>query len=307
MAQVNTAYGGRVVDMDYLANLQFDMRFVNGQRIRVSANEIIELLYHRYMIAFYLATILMIIALRPHDQALILSGTRFILVYFGIYFFSFFNFAIFLIAGAWVLQSFGRSTISITVTQFSATLVNTWLGSIAIAAAGGAEISNMEMLLQWLMNSVIFELALTGFGLAFGPSMLRDLRTGDQATGDSKTANLMEYSFQAQNPTEAPDGLSHRWVPELEIQPIEIVRAEAQQNYVLIFTANRRKMVRLPFQRFVSLIPEGLGVRIHRSHWVARSQIADFVAQDGKIFVLLKDGTQLPISKQYRIDILPNT
>ncbi len=53
-------------------------------------------------------------------------------------------------------------------------------------------------------------------------------------------------------------------------------------------------------------MPEGLGVRIHRSHWVARSEIADFVAQDDKVFVQLKDGVQLPISKQYRLDVLPN-
>lgn len=301
--------------MDYLAQLQFDLKFLNGQRIRVSADEVIKGFFHKYMVAFYLAAMLVIIALHPHDQAVSLRGTAFVLVYFGVYIFSFFNFAIFLVAFAWIAHFLGRSVILLTPAQFSATLVNTWLGSIAIAAAGGGTVSLHEVLMQWLMNSIIFEMALTGFGLTFAPAMLRDIRTGDQAIGDSKIANMMEAYFQTheddveqthEHDIELPPPAARLRMPELDLSPNEIVRAEAQQNYVLIFTANRRKLVRIPFQRFVALMPEGLGMRIHRSHWIARSEIADFVAQDEKIFVLLKDGTQLPISKQYRLDILPN-
>ncbi|WP_225025952.1 hypothetical protein [Xinfangfangia pollutisoli] len=194
--------------MDYLSQLQFDLRFVNGQRLRVSANEIIELLYHRYMVAFYLAAILIIIALPPHDQMQGLHGTAFVLVYFSISFFSFFNFATFLIAVAWTLQGLGRSTVSVTATQFGVTLIHTWLASITI-----------------------FEMALTGFGLTFGPAMLREIRSGDQAIGDSRIADMMETHFQAGEVVLKPDDpAARRWVPDLDAHPNEIVRAEAQQN-----------------------------------------------------------------------------
>lgn len=293
--------------MDSLARLQMDVRFINGQALRLTANEIIQILYHKYTIAFYLATILIIVALRPHQQTDGLGGTGFVLIYFAVYILSFFNFAIMLVAAGWLMDRLGRPVVSITVVQVTSTLINTWLASIAIAAAGGGAISTEEMLLQWLMNSIIFEMAITGFGLHLVPHMLHDMRVGDQAMGDQHLAELMEEQLQPYEMPSVPDPQANRWMPELEVNASEILRAEAQQNYVLIVTRNQRKLVRLPFQRFVSIVPEALGVRVHRSHWVAKAEIADFVTQDGKIFALLRSGARVPVSKQYQLDLLPDS
>lgn len=293
-------------DMDSLARLQFDVRFINGQKLRFTANEIVQILYHKYTIAFYLATILIIIALRPHQQTDGLAGTGFVLLYFAIYILSFFNFAIMLVAAGWLMDMLRRPVVSVTAVQVTTTLINTWLASIAIASAGGGAISMEEMLLQWLMNSIIFEMAITGFGLQIVPRMLHDMRVGDQALGDEHLAELMEEQLQPYHVPAAPDAEANRWMPELEVNASEILRAEAQQNYVLIVTRNQRKLVRLPFQRFVSIVPEALGVRVHRSHWVAKAEIADFVTQDGKIFAQLRSGTRVPVSKQYQLDLLPD-
>lgn len=291
--------------MEYLSRFQFDVIFLNGQKVRVSANEIIEMLFHRYAIGFYLVMIFLIIALRPHEQANALPPTLHVLVYFGIYIFSFFNFAVFLIAFGWVANSLGRTGVSLTFALFASTLVNTWLGSIAIAAAGGDMIAPHEIVLQWLMNSLIFELALTGFALTLAPAMLRDLRGGNQAFGSTEIAHLMESHLPPSLSAPPPQSRGDQsWPTELEVAPGEIIRAEAQQNYVLIFTRGGRKLVRIPFQRFVSQMPEGMGLRVHRSRWVARAEIAECVSQDDKLFAQMKDGTRIPISKQYRLDIL---
>lgn len=285
--------------------LQFDVLFINGQRLRVTAAEVVQILYHRYTISFYLATILVIIALRPHQQTDGLSGTLFVLVYFGIYLASFVNFAIMLVGAGWIMNRLGRATVSTTVVQVSATLINTWLASLAIAQAGGEMISLREMILQWLMNSIIFEMALTGFGLHLVPSLLRDLRGDAQATGDQQVARMMDDRLNPEVQSAPSGGQETRWLPELEMNSGDVLRAEAQQNYVLVITQTQRKLVRLSFQRFIGLMPEAAGIRVHRSHWVAKSQITDFQTQDGRIFVLLRNGSRVPVSKQYQLDLLP--
>lgn len=293
------------IELDSLARLQFDVVFINGQRLRLTANEIVQILYHKYTIAFYLATILVIIALRPHEQTAALHGTAFVLLYFGIYIVSFFNFAIMLIAAGWAMDRLRTPNVPVTVVQFTTTLINTFLASVAISLAGGAPISAQEMVLQWLMNSIIFEMALTGYGLLIAPRMLREMRGEDQALGDKYLAQLMDQQLQPYEIAPDPQEEVNRWIPELEVNATEVLRAEAHQNYVLIFTAGQRKLVRLPFQRFVSLMPESLGIRVHRSHWIAKSEVRDFVTLDGKIFAELRSGSRVPVSKQYQLDLLP--
>ncbi|CAM5562316.1 hypothetical protein MAUB1S_09424 [Mycolicibacterium aubagnense] len=41
------------------------------------------------------------------------------------------------------------------------------------------------------------------------------------------------------------------------------------------------------------------GLQIHRSHWVALDAITGTARQDGKLFLKLKDGTQLPVSRSF--------
>lgn len=41
------------------------------------------------------------------------------------------------------------------------------------------------------------------------------------------------------------------------------------------------------------------GLQIHRSHWVAADAVAGLTRKDGKTFVTLKSGVQLPVSRSY--------
>lgn len=301
--------------MGSLADLQFNIIFINGQKLWITAKEIVELLFYRYMIIFYLAAILVIVAVRPHDQSAPLSGSVFVLLYFAIYLVSFFNFAILLILAGWCARAMGRKGVFLTVTQFLTTFLNTWLASLAISAAGGEMISGRELLLQWLMNSVIFEMALTGFGLLLIPHILRDLRVAQQpAEQNAPGARAQPMGAVAPLPLHTPatpvaqvQSSAEAWIAELSVFATDVIRAEAQQNYVQIFTQGQRTLVRIPFRKFTSLMPEELGLRVHRSHWIARSSIRDFIVRDGKVYALLDDKVMIPVSRQYQATVLPGS
>ncbi|MDZ7824287.1 MAG: LytTR family DNA-binding domain-containing protein [Ahrensia sp.] len=41
------------------------------------------------------------------------------------------------------------------------------------------------------------------------------------------------------------------------------------------------------------------GMRVHRSWWVARSAVKNIVYDDGKMTLLLKSGTMIPVSRTH--------
>jgi len=88
------------------------------------------------------------------------------------------------------------------------------------------------------------------------------------------------------------------------IAPAEIVRIEAADNYVQVVTHTSQHLLR----QSLSGMAEKLGMlfsRCHRRHLVRISEIVQILANgkgDGEL--LLKNGERLPLSRQYRQDLL---
>lgn len=96
--------------------------------------------------------------------------------------------------------------------------------------------------------------------------------------------------------------------PETESYPVflwggtsvpfsEILRLEADRQYVRIHTARRQIYVRGRFSEAIALLPPKAGIRIHRSHWVRNDQIGHLVRAGSRIAVVIKSGETLPISR----------
>jgi DNA-binding LytR/AlgR family response regulator len=41
------------------------------------------------------------------------------------------------------------------------------------------------------------------------------------------------------------------------------------------------------------------GIRLHRSHWVAADHVASLKRDNGKLFVVSRDGMEMPVSRSY--------
>lgn len=85
----------------------------------------------------------------------------------------------------------------------------------------------------------------------------------------------------------------------------ELLFAKAEQHYVSISLTGRNLLVRARFDDICAQLPETLGVRIHRSYWVAFAAIDDLASfSDGRAEVILRAGDRLPVSRAYRRQLI---
>ena len=55
----------------------------------------------------------------------------------------------------------------------------------------------------------------------------------------------------------------------------------------------------MPFSEAIASLPNDLGMRIHRSHWVSRNAVKKVEAARSRLKVILENGTELPVSRSF--------
>jgi two-component system LytT family response regulator len=82
----------------------------------------------------------------------------------------------------------------------------------------------------------------------------------------------------------------------ISLQTAQIVRIESSSNYSRVFFTNRSPLVVCKIlQWFEDLLPPEGFVRVHRSHLVNRSFIAERPAEN---YLLLENGQVVPVSRR---------
>lgn len=82
------------------------------------------------------------------------------------------------------------------------------------------------------------------------------------------------------------------------VNPADIIRCESSNNYTTFYFASGEKLVvSRPIYFYEELLQDYNFIRCHQSHLVNKKYIISLVKEDGG-YLLLKDKTQLPISKQ---------
>jgi len=72
-----------------------------------------------------------------------------------------------------------------------------------------------------------------------------------------------------------------------------------QDHYVEVHTDKGSTLVLMRMADAMRETEGEVGLQIHRSHWVAVDAVAGTARQQGKLFLKLKDGTQLPVSRSF--------
>lgn len=96
--------------------------------------------------------------------------------------------------------------------------------------------------------------------------------------------------------TEAPPPLLERLPADLRGP---LVRLSMQDHYVEVETVRGKTLVLLRMSDAIKETAGTDGLQIHRSHWVARDQIARVDRSGGKISVETRTGARLPVSRGY--------
>ncbi len=87
------------------------------------------------------------------------------------------------------------------------------------------------------------------------------------------------------------------------VQTQHIVHCESQNSYTLFFLNNKEKiLVAKPIYEYEELLAAYGFIRCHQSHLVNKKFIKSWVKTDGD-YLLLEDGTQLPIARQKKAAI----
>ena len=78
-----------------------------------------------------------------------------------------------------------------------------------------------------------------------------------------------------------------------------LLRLSVKDHYTEVVTSRGRELVLLRFSDALREIGGTPGLQVHRSHWVADAHVASLKRDNGKILILMRDGTQIPVSRSF--------
>ncbi|MGK6312382.1 LytTR family DNA-binding domain-containing protein [Neorhizobium sp. DT-125] len=76
-----------------------------------------------------------------------------------------------------------------------------------------------------------------------------------------------------------------------------LVRLSVEDHYTEVCTTRGRELVLLRFADALKELGDTPGLRVHRSHWVADAHVEKLRRENGKLFVVMKDGAEIPVSR----------
>jgi DNA-binding LytR/AlgR family response regulator len=85
----------------------------------------------------------------------------------------------------------------------------------------------------------------------------------------------------------------------LKLRGAEVWAVEAEDHYLRLHTSKGQDLILLRLADAVDELAGIEGAQVHRSWWVARDAIADARRGDGRATLVLKDGSEVPVSRTY--------
>lgn len=79
-----------------------------------------------------------------------------------------------------------------------------------------------------------------------------------------------------------------------------ILALSAEDHYLRVHTDRGQALILMSLSQAIDALGEEAGLRIHRSHWVARNAVIDSARKDGGLAVTLANGLTLPASRSGR-------
>ncbi|SMX44036.1 LytTR family DNA-binding domain-containing protein [Actibacterium lipolyticum] len=80
----------------------------------------------------------------------------------------------------------------------------------------------------------------------------------------------------------------------------EVLKCEVFDHYVALTTEKGQARLLMRFSDAIAELDGVDGLQVHRSHWVATNAIESQSVESGRLFLTLKDGSRVPVSRNYR-------
>jgi hypothetical protein len=80
----------------------------------------------------------------------------------------------------------------------------------------------------------------------------------------------------------------------------QLVRLEQEDHYLRAHTDRGQPLIHCRMRDAARELDDADGLRVHRSHWVARAAVVDTVRRNSRLHLRLQDGSEVPVGKTYR-------
>lgn len=95
--------------------------------------------------------------------------------------------------------------------------------------------------------------------------------------------------------------LLDRLAPELRAAPLHL---SVNDHYVVVLTERGRAHLLMRFSDAMAELEGVEGMQVHRSHWVARAAVIGSGRRNGKLFLVLVDGSEVPVSRGHQQEVI---
>ncbi len=79
-----------------------------------------------------------------------------------------------------------------------------------------------------------------------------------------------------------------------------LIRIEAQDHYLNVVTDKGSALILLRLSEAVNELADASGLQVHRSHWVRIDCVTGHRREQGRNFLVMSDGREIPVSRSYR-------
>jgi len=84
----------------------------------------------------------------------------------------------------------------------------------------------------------------------------------------------------------------------------DIQQVEAMGNYVILHSTKGKGILRSTLRNTLNPFPKNFFLQLSRSRWVARDQVLGWHRQSSKLFLCLRDKTQIPVSRRHTSSVI---
>lgn len=233
------------------------LRLLNGETLRMRRFESLRAMLHRYLLAIYLLMWVALTLIDPSGQAgstplgirMTQYGAGVLVVAFGLIAIYTLSEAIFGGKGRVVVLSHWYVVLTVSAVGLAAS------EATVFHLTGVPRISPKIFAILTVFYFVVIEIALQLVIWLILPRILQELRDDPQPADAPLAAGAMLHAG------------GDRLAPET------VLHLEARGNYVAIVTETRQYEVPGPFSALLDRMPDAIGLRVHRSHWVARRAV----------------------------------
>ncbi|MCW0981404.1 LytTR family transcriptional regulator [Agrobacterium sp. BT-220-3] len=202
-----------------------------------------------------------------------------------------------LLGTGWIITTVFSAFANAALTRtLSSSLARAMVGAIVAALPIGAMITlaNYLFLEQSVDIASIGEDAQAALPLCLIFCFLGYLTAGTANTADATQVTGAETA-SLPSEKERP-AILDRLGPE---RRGNLLRLSVRDHYTEVVTTRGRQLVLLRFADAMNEIGQTQGLQVHRSHWIADADVVSLRKQAGRLHVMTRDGSEIPVSRSH--------